>query len=623
MCGFIAAVGDAASGDVGRALQTMQHRGPDGDGVWEAIVKGRRVALGHRRLAILDRSPRGAQPMTSNDGRWIVSFNGEIYNHLELRRRLPRPFRGHSDTETLAEALAEWGIEETLVHLNGMYAFAAVDLQDAKLHVARDPFGVKPAYFASDGSSFACASEIRALRSLGASRAAKVDHEALKAFLTLRFVPSTKTLLAGVQRLLPGHLLSLDVASLACETRYISPSAFDGVAEATRSSDEELLDEYDALFRKVVRRQLLSDVPVGVLLSGGVDSALLAVIARQEGTAPPTYTVGFGEHFHACEIAEAAATAAELKLPNYSVRVDEQLLWTALPKAIASTEEPLGTTSILPMWYLTRRAREDVTVALTGQGADEPWGGYGRYRLEMLRERIPFVDHAPRPLVAALSRVPLLSDTAARGFNSIAVSDEVERFCTVYELFTPKQRLALIGSSESGYAAATVRYWQRIVAEWAASPAERMMSIDARMNLADDLLLYGDKVSMATSLEARVPMLDVELIRFVERLPLRLRATFSSAKILHRRLAERYLSPEIVRRKKKGFQVPFREWSRGVWRDRLEDHLLGADASYLQCVDRSAVAECWSQHLRGSRDLTRQIFALLTLSIWWNQCEVA
>jgi asparagine synthase (glutamine-hydrolysing) len=618
MCGVIAAAGLMDRERAQLALDQIAHRGPDGHGFWSATVGERPVLLGHRRLSIIDLSERGAQPMVSADRSWVVSYNGEIYNHEQLRRELPRhEYRGHSDTETLVEALAHWGIEETVRRLNGMYAFVAVDQRCGKLFVCRDHFGVKPIYYSVQPHGVFCASEIRALLTLANAGSPSIDEEALNAFLTLRFVPSPRTLLQRVSRLPPGHVLTVDLATLSHELRYVPVAQPSADARRMRPMTE-LVEEYDAVLREAVRRQLLSDVPVGVLLSGGVDSALLAAIIVRLGFSTPTFTVGFGPGHEVCELDPARETAQLLGLPNVGVRVGRDELWSVLRDAVRATEEPLGTTSVLPMWYLVRQARRDVVVALAGQGSDEPWGGYGRYKLELLRKRLPLVATLPEAAGMRLAQLDGLTDQMRRGLRAVPIDDPVRRFCAAYELFTAQERVAMGFEATSAYALTSIAYWHSIVGAWSGDSAEAMMSIDARMNLADDLLLYGDKISMSTSLEVRVPMLDYDVMRFVEGLPLHFRLSVRRSKILHRALAQRYLGARIVQRKKQGFQVPFADWSRGPWRQPIEDILLGGAASYLRRVDGTAVARLWRQHLAG-RDMTRQIFALLTLGIWWQE----
>ena len=618
MCGVIGLISNSPFAHVPRpALDALRHRGPDGSGS-EVLRAGTAHAwLGHTRLSILDLSPAGHQPMRSQDGRWWVTFNGEIYNHLELRKELHVVWRGHSDTETLVECLSAWGLEHTLPRLNGMFAFGALDVMAGRLYLARDPFGVKPLYYslANDGG-LAFSSEIKALLPL-ANKAPRLDIQAFRAFLTLRFVPSPNTLLEGIKRLPPGHFLVRELETrhddLRCYTRYPS--------ERFRGTLDDAVEAYYALLSRAVKRQLLSDVPLGIFLSGGVDSALVAALAVEQVGKLPSYTIGYGAGHDACELTDAAETAAVLGLEHHPVTVTASDLWNAFENCVSAVEEPLGTASVLPMWYLAQRARRDVTVVLTGQGADEPWGGYRRYQGEIWQERLPFPSLLAlfRPLLRGVPKVPEFIERAAA---SIPIADRAQRFQRAYALFFPEMRRQLVGSPEPGCAASAIRYWLDWLGSTEVSGVEAMMAIDTRMGLADDLLLYGDKISMAHSLEARVPMLDIDLVKFVESLPIQYRLSLHGGKIAHKLAAARHLAPAIVNRPKKAFMVPFSTWAATVWKDRIADTLLNPSAAHWAWLNRQAVQDLWREHVNGKRDRGRQLFALASFCLWSSRTSV-
>lgn len=618
MCGVVGLISKSPFADGSRsALDALRHRGPDASGS-EVLRTGTAHAwLGHTRLSILDLSPAGHQPMHSEDGRWWVTFNGEIYNHLELRKELRVAWRGHSDTETLVECLSAWGLERTLPRLNGMFAFGALDVVAGKLYLARDPFGVKPLYYAlANDGGLAFSSELKALLPL-VNKTPRLDIRAFRAFLTLRFVPSPNTLLEGIKRLPPGHFLVRDLETshddLRCDTRYPS--------QRFRGTLDDAVEAYYALLSQAVKRQLLSDVPVGIFLSGGVDSALVAALAAQQVGKLPSYTVGYGAGHEACELADAAETAAVLGLEHHPVTVTPSDLWNAFENCVSAVEEPLGTVSVLPMWYLARRARRDVTVVLTGQGADEPWGGYRRYQGEMWRERLPFPSLLAwfRPL---LQRAPQVPEFMERAAASIPIADRAQRFQQAYALFSPEMRRELAGSPEPGCAAGAIRYWLDWLGSTQVSSVEAMMAIDTRMGLADDLLLYGDKISMAHSLEARVPLLDIELVKFVESLPIQYRVSLQGGKIAHKLAATRHLAHAIVNRPKKAFMVPFGKWAATVWKDRLADILLDPSGAHWAWLNRQAVQDLWREHVNGKRDRGRQLFALASFCLWSSRTGV-
>lgn len=618
MCGFLGWVGNPAV-DVGRlkaALRAIGHRGPDGSGEVAVEVSGARVHLAHVRLAIQDLSEAGAQPMVSSDGRWWVSFNGEIYNHLHLRDR-DRTWRGTSDTETLVELLAERGIDHTLASIDGMFGFAAVDRVAGRLYLVRDRFGIKPVYY-TDSGPLAFGSEIRALRALGLVDGT-VDPDELQAFLALRYVPAPGTIWRGVKRLAAGHVLAVDLATGERTCRWFDVPT----RERFAGSFEAATAEWRDILRGAVQRQLLSDVPVGVLLSGGVDSALVAAMARDAaGNELPTFTVGFGDGSEACELEDARATAALLGLPHHAVEVTPGALLDDFEAIVRSVEEPLGTTSSLAYWQLTRVAREHVTVALTGQGADEPLGGYRRYQLELWREWMGAGGVVGPAARAARGLAKSGASASHRALWALGERGDAERLVHAGALFLPPERRALTTRADAGAAVERLGEWlQRL--DGAQTSVEHVMAVDTRAQLADDLLLYGDKVSMAHALEVRVPLLDLAAVRFLESLPRAYKIGHRQGKRVHKAMAEQYLPPAVVHRPKRGFKVPYDAWVRGPWRERMGDYLLGGGGPLGGVLDRGAIEALWTSHQAGRRDATREIFALASLSVLLHDARAA
>jgi asparagine synthase (glutamine-hydrolysing) len=616
MCGIFGAVASPSIElNVEAGLAALRHRGPDSEGMTSEELHGRRIVFGHTRLAILDLSPAGHQPMASRDGRWLLSYNGEAYNHLALRHDLIMNFRGHSDTETLAECLAAHGLDATLARLDGMFAFAALDRIEGKLHLVRDAFGIKPVYYTMlPQGGIAFASEARSLMAL-TGLTPQADADALQCFLTLRFVPSPRTLWRGIHRLPAGHRLSFDLATGETElTRYIDP-----VAERYAGSRSDAVERYHELLGEAVDRQLLSDVPVGILLSGGIDSALVAALAKEKGRPLPCYTVGFGANHKECEVEDARGTAEALGLPFVAVNVAPQDLMATLDQVIGSLEEPIVSTSALAIWHLIGRMRQDVTVALSGQGSDEPWGGYTRYQNEVLRRLLPSPSMAGW-VGRAMGSYGKLPEAMQRALRSLPIESPAERFREAYALFTAGQRQSLTGRADDGNALGDIDYWLDWSRNTGREPVEAMMSVDARTCLPDDWLLYTDKISMAYALEVRVPILDIEVVRFVESLPRAFRLAPGRRKIVHKMMARRYLPAAIVNRKKKGFPIPFGAWSREALRDRVGATLLEI-LPQTGLFDRSAIETLWRQHLAQSQPLDRQIYALFILGCWFERFQ--
>ncbi len=594
-------------------LASLRQRGPDANGEMRLSLKGGGGAwLGHTRLSILDLTSAGQQPMTSRDGRWLITFNGEIYNHLDLRKQLANSWRGHSDTETLVEALSQWGLAGTISKLNGMFAFAAVDHQEQKLYLVRDQYGIKPLYFSSKGGRFAFCSELRGLRQLSKQPFA-VDREALQTYLTLRYVPSPSTLIEGLQRLEPGHTLEIDFTGLKLIKK---PHVYAPIQKFSGNFDDAT-QTYLQEFHRSVERQLLSDVPIGILLSAGIDSAMVAASARHLGRRLPCYSIGFEGSPVECELEGARHTAEVLGLPFTEVRVGPEDIWRSLRPSLASVEEPLGTTSILPMWNLIQRARQDVEVVLTGQGGDEPLGGYRRY------QGVLWSDHGVTRALSGLAPTGWMrgfrNESLWRAIRGIAERKRAKSFRFFYELFDDVDRLHLSNRADCGDADRRIQYWLDVLGGENSDATAAMMAVDMRMNLPDDLLLYGDKVSMAHSLETRVPMLDFELVRFVESLPRQYRTAPGRGKIVHKRAARLFLPSDIINRPKLGFEVPFSEWIRGAWRDRVASLIAEKGCALDGLLNLRVIRALLSDHCESGRNRGRQIFALLSLAIWIEQ----
>ncbi len=603
MCGLIVAV-NAPLTEVERDL--LRHRGPDDAGLKNLQVGPHTVAMGHRRLSIVDLSAAGHQPMETDDGGLVLVYNGEVYNHAELRREIPgQAYHGHSDTETVLHWLRAYG-PEGCARLNGIFALAYVDRRAQQLVLARDPFGVKPLYYAMVGNRFVAASELAPLRKL---IQAEVDPDSIPLLLRMRYLPAPYTLYKGIFKVRPGHCVRVDLAGPTL-TLHESPFAVPSDYSESRLSYRDAVDQYLVRVEQAVSRQMMADTEVGVLLSGGVDSALIAHYASRHAPGRlKAFTIGFDGEHDENEIEEARATAAATGVEFHHRLIGADEFLGALETVAANVEEPLATTSVIPMHFLSALAAEHVKVVLSGQGADEPLGGYGRYRGYLLANVLPsFMAPVGRWVVRAGG---LKNDQLTRGIETLAMADEPGRLLTTWQVFNPTEIEQLTGRMDRrsrevlDYAYDTWRCAEL------RSPVTRLMRLDMRMGLPDDLLLYTDRITMRHSLECRVPFLDTELVSFIESLPRRFKLTLAGGKRVHREAALRVLPAAIVQRRKKGFSSPTRVWFRDSARLRAIFAERGSALS--RFVDPAGVERVIRAHAAGVNQ-ERQIFLLLMLA---------
>jgi asparagine synthase (glutamine-hydrolysing) len=596
-------------------VAAMAHRGPDGEGHWI----GDDVAIGMRRLAIVDIAG-GDQPVVNEDSSIHAVFNGEIYNHRELRAWLAE--RGHRmnsemDGEVICHLYEELG-ERFAERLEGIFAIAVWDGRERRLLLARDHFGVKPLYFCAAGKSVRFASELRSLLR-DPSVARRLDLRALDEHLTFRFTPSPHTLLEGVEKVEPAGCIVFSEAAPPRRFQYWEAAP----TERDDLSLDEAAERFRELLRAAVERQMMSDRPIGAMLSGGIDSAAVVAMMAEASSQVRTFTIGFEGGGDADETGLARETAELFGTEHHDLILPAGDFRGALEDVIEALEEPVATSSAIGFRAVSRLAREHVPVLLSGQGADEILGGYWRYVGEWIAARtLKLVGRTGmrRPLAALGRRTR--SARLERGLRALRYPDTLERFMQIYAVFDPDAKGRLYGGELSAAAAAAPGAPAEAVERLRLRAAGRdslaqMMYVDARLWLPDDFLLVGDKMSMAESVEMRVPFLDRELVEFTESLPTDYKVRRGQRKLVEKRALEPLLPRRIVHRKERGFITPVDRWLRGPeLGDWAAEVLLDDGSTCAGLFERAEVERLLARHRERAADHTRQVFTLLSLELW-------
>lgn len=629
---------------------TLVHRGPDDQGTWTDVQAC--IGLGHRRLAIIDLSPAGRQPMVSHDGRYVVTFNGEIYNHSQIRRELDQVgrrggagWRGHSDTETLLEAISHWGLRGALDRSVGMFAFALWDRKDHKLSLVRDRFGEKPLYYGWVGSDFVFGSELKAIRQ-HPNFDAPIDRRALGLFTQRSYIPAPLSIYRGIFKLEPGCILELDKKTVRCPSLdpplvgrngYSRYWSYRDVLEAGLATpminEREAVDELERVLATSVAGQSMADVPVGAFLSGGIDSSTIVAIYQKYSSRPVrTFTIGFEEAaFNEAEYARAVAKHFGTKHHEHVVTARE--VRDVIPKLPEIYDEPFADSSQIPTYLVSSAARAQVTVALSGDGADELFGGYNRY---FGTARLwSGVKHLPRPMrsaaAGAASRLPgrawdqigrmVLRSRAPQHFGgklrkSLQAVANARGIDDVYTSFLDEwgeEGAPVLGVEDR------MSTFSDLGIGGGASDALRMMYGDAVSYLPDDILCKVDRASMAVSLETRAPFLDHRVAELAARIPTSMNIRGSNGKNILKELLYREAPAGLFERPKAGFGVPVGEWIKGPLRDWAEDLLDPTTIRADGWFDADVLNSRWQQHLSGRRDSTAALWAILMFEAWRRQ----
>lgn len=607
-----------------RMVDALAHRGPDGHGRWADPIAG--IGLGHRRLAVIDLSPTGEQPMHSAGGRYVITYNGEIYNFLELRQELMAAghhFRGSSDTEVMLAAFDEWGPEQAVTRFAGMFAFALFDRQERTLRLVRDRLGVKPLYWTLTNNTLLFGSELRALMAHPAFRK-DVDANAIDAVLRLSYIPAPATIFRNVWKLPAGSILTIKPGSQPVIAKYWN--LVDIANQEIRPWKEaDAIEALDAMLREAVARRLIADVPLGAFLSGGTDSSAIVAMMRQVSNGQvQTYTVATGDaRFD--ESAEARAVADHFGTSHTEVRLEPNAAIDEIANIADWFDEPFADASQLPTYLVSRATRAHVTVALSGDGGDELFGGYPKYGI--LERAWRYAGMLPRPTRIAVGKLVAASpDALLRLSGSFIdparrerIGEKTRRLAAALaaeDIDAAAAAIATVGLDEQGIVrgADKTLQTQAVTSLRIRDTVSRMQVQDMLTYLPDDILTKVDRCSMAVSLEAREPLLDHQMIEFVWSLPANLRRGNGTPKHLLRAVLARYLPAHLIDRPKRGFSIPVGAWLSGPWRSFAESHLDHSSLSRFFDADR--VQALWQRHVAGVQDSSTALWNIVMVQAW-------
>lgn len=653
MCGFVGYLGGSTAQDSDReraVLQAMTDtimlRGPDDDGLW--LDRERRIALGHRRLAIVDLSPAGHQPMPSSSTRFMIAFNGEIYNHMDLRAELERSgqapaWRGHSDTETLLAGFDAWGIRGTVERAIGMFAFGVWDRETKTLTLARDRLGEKPLYYGwqgkGDNAVFLFGSELKALRKHPAFEH-DIDRGSLSLFLRHNYIPGPYSVYQGISKLTPGSILTVSLAQREprVEAYWSAASvAEDGVRSPFAGTAEKAIDELEALLKDAVRQQMMADVPLGAFLSGGVDSSTVVALMQAQSARPvKTFSIGFHEEGYN-EAEHAKAVAAHLGTEHTELYVTPKQAMDVIPRLPSLYDEPFSDSSQIPTYLVSQLARQHVTVSLSGDAGDELFCGYNRY--QMTANLWNNIASAPLPLRKMMARG--LTSVSPQSWDRLAgVAKNVLPRSLRYAKLGDKlhKGAAVLGSkSLDGLYLNLVSHWQHpasVVVGGQEPPTmlvgaaptlagldgvQRMMALDMLTYLPDDILTKVDRAAMGVSLETRVPFLDHRVVEFAWRLPQSLKLRDGQTKWALRQVLYRHVPKALIERPKMGFGVPIGDWLRGPLKDWAESLLQEYRLQNEGFFNAPEIRRKWQEHLSGQRNWQHHLWDVLMFQAWLDE----
>ena len=648
MCGFCGFVNPTNTDSalirniISLMSERIHHRGPDDEGYWQDEQLG--MAIGHRRLSVIDLSPEGHQPMQSATGRYVLAYNGEIYNFHEIKTELENTgrasgWRGHSDTEVLLAAIDAWGVESTLKKCTGMFAFALWDKQERMLMLVRDRMGEKPLYYGWQDNVFLFGSELKAIKAHPAFQG-EINREALTAFLRFSYVPAPYTIYQGIKKLPAGNLLRIPLQSASFSTSDLpEPEPYwslidiaeTGLAHPFSGDEHDAISSLDQLLRRSVKQQMLADVPLGAFLSGGYDSSLVVALMQAQSDQPVrTFTIGFNEKDYN-EAPHAREVARHLGTDHTELYVTPEEAMAVIPALPSLYDEPFSDSSQIPTFLVSQLARRHVTVSLSGDGGDELFGGYNRYFLgtqiwKYLRPFPAWSRKTGAELITSISPsawdrfASVFGPVLPAEFSSGRAGDKLHKLASIFSL-----------SKKSDLYRKLLSHWEepeRVVINGKEPRSNvdtplaikdfvhQMMCIDSISYLPDDILVKVDRASMGVSLESRIPMLDHRVVEFAWRLPLSMKVREGQGKWILRQVLYNYIPKELLDRPKMGFGVPIDVWLRDDLRDWAEDLL---DESRLQSegfLNPAPIRQKWAEHLSGKRNWQYYLWDILMFQAW-------
>jgi len=630
LAGFISFESSNLKDSLIRMINTLAHRGPDDQDIW--LEAG--VGLAHRRLSILDLSPDGRQPMLSPSGRYVIVYNGEVYNFKDIRSQLSGiAWRGHSDTEVILAAIETWGLEAALQKFIGMFAFALWDKHTATLHLVRDRLGIKPLYYGWSGKTFLFGSELKALRAWP-SFDGKVNRNALALFLKHKYVPTPYSIYENIYKLPQGHVLSISADikpnNLPEAKAYWSAQNVIETANAFSGSSEEAIEQLESLLKDAIKLRMVADVPLGAFLSGGIDSStVVALMQTMSSQRVSTFSIGFQQDAYN-EAQYAKAVAEHLNTNHTELYVSGKEAMAVIPQLPSLYDEPFAASSQIPTYLVSKLARSDVTIALSGDGGDELFAGYTRYLwASKIWNKMNSVPRSLREILAKIlqSVPPHLWDSIFKllpsKFQQTLPSEKIRKLADILPLNTADDIYRHLASdwTESIVVGGDIPPYalnDKTIADRFPNFTERMMYLDLMTFLPDEVLTKVDRATMGASLEARVPLLDHRVVEFAWQLPLSLKLHDGQGKYPLRQILYKYVPKELIERPKMGFGVPIDEWLRGDLRDWAGDLLSPERLKREGFFDVSAIQEKWKEHSSGKRNWQSHLWNVLMFEAWFD-----